>query len=69
MGYPKNIPSYKVVLPKSYPTKKSHPIPVLYRYKDMGLGPDLPILSHGPIPSHVGYPVGHPISFRLVDIN
>jgi hypothetical protein len=34
----------------------------------MGLGPDLPILSHGPIISHVGYPVGYPISFRLVSI-
>jgi len=34
----------------------------------MGLGPNLPILSHSPIPSYVGYPVGYPISFRLVVI-
>ncbi len=66
MGYPKNIPSHKVVPRITYPTKKSHPIPVLYRYKDMGSGPNLPILSHGPIPSHVGYPVGYPTSFRPV---
>jgi len=32
----------------------------------MGLGPNLPILSYGPILSHVGYPIGYPISFRLV---
>ena len=60
MGYLKNIPSYKVVLRKSYPTKKSHPIPVLYHYKDMVSRPNLPILSS------VGYPVGYPICFRPV---
>ncbi len=32
----------------------------------MGLGPNLPILSHGLILSHVGYPIGYPISFRPV---
>ncbi len=69
MGYPKNILSYKVVLRITYPTKKSYPIPIPYRYKDMGSGPNLPILSHGPISSHVGYPVGNPISFRPVIIS
>ncbi len=56
--YPTNIPSHKVVPRISHPIKLSHPIPVPYRYKDMGSGPYLPILYHGPIPSHVGYPVG-----------
>ncbi len=32
----------------------------------MGLGPNLPIPSHGSILSYVGYPVGYPISFRPV---
>ena len=34
----------------------------------MGSGPYFPILYHSPIPSHVGYPIGYPLSFRLVII-